>query len=57
MVYDGTLPRATAACLAWAGLPLPGQRSETPRGAARPTAQRRLGSAPRRRPVVLPLPL
>src|SRR2546427_5150886 len=48
MVYDGTLPRATAACLAWAGLPLPGKRGETSRGEARPTAWRRLGPTPRR---------
>jgi len=38
MVYDGTLPRATAACLAWAGLPLPGKRGETSRGELRPKA-------------------
>src|SRR5215471_21235657 len=34
MVYDGTLPRAPAACLAWAGLPRPGKRGETSRGEA-----------------------
>src|SRR5262249_21148674 len=47
MVYDGTLPRTPAACLAWAGLQLPGKRGETSRGEARPLAWRRLGPAPR----------
>ena len=38
IVYDGTLLRAPAVCLAWAGLPLPGKRGEMPHSKVRPTA-------------------